>query len=47
MERTEFTSDADAVLAFEDYLRASKGVLSASEVARIRDRVGVVGMAGT
>ena len=32
---------------FEDFLRASKGSMSASEIAKIRDHVGVVGMAGT
>ncbi|KAJ7126299.1 hypothetical protein C8R44DRAFT_781556 [Mycena epipterygia] len=45
--RTKFPTDADAQLAFEDFLRASKGTLTASEIARIRDRVGVIGMAGT
>jgi len=45
--RTEFVNDDDAQHAFEDYLLASKGELTASEVARIRDQVGVVGMAGT
>ncbi|KAJ7512859.1 hypothetical protein B0H11DRAFT_2302651 [Mycena galericulata] len=38
---------ADALHAFETFLNASKGTLSASEVARIRDWVGVVGMSGT
>ncbi|KAI4528911.1 hypothetical protein K523DRAFT_320858 [Schizophyllum commune Tattone D] len=45
--RTEFTADADSLRAFEDFLTASKAHLSASEIARIRDHVGVVGMAGT
>ncbi|KAL1746716.1 hypothetical protein HDZ31DRAFT_33476 [Schizophyllum fasciatum] len=45
--RTEFTADADSQRAFEDFLAASKAHLSASEIARIRDHVGVVGMAGT
>ncbi|KAH7923081.1 ubiquitin-domain-containing protein [Leucogyrophana mollusca] len=45
--RTEFTNDDDALTAFEDFLRASKGGLTASEIAKIRDHVGVVGMAGT
>jgi UV excision repair protein RAD23 len=40
-------NDRDALLAFEDYLRASKGTLTASEIAKIRDEVGVIGMAGT
>ncbi|KAJ6562541.1 hypothetical protein B0H19DRAFT_1144908 [Mycena capillaripes] len=42
-----FSSPADAARAWEDFLRASKNTLTASEVARIRDRVGVIGMAGT
>ncbi|KAG1753585.1 uncharacterized protein EDB91DRAFT_405769 [Suillus paluster] len=45
--RTEFSNDGDALVAFEDFLRASKGGLTASEIAKIRDQVGVVGMAGT
>lgn len=45
--RTEFSNDSDALVAFEDFLRASKGGLTASEIAKIRDHVGVVGMAGT
>jgi UV excision repair protein RAD23 len=45
--RTEFSNDSDALIAFEDFLRASKGGLTASEIARVRDHVGVVGMAGT
>ncbi|KAI0261243.1 hypothetical protein BC834DRAFT_845685 [Gloeopeniophorella convolvens] len=45
--RSEFTTRGDASVAFEDYLAASKGVLTASEIAKIRDYVGVVGMAGT
>jgi UV excision repair protein RAD23 len=43
----EFTTDADVHLAFEDFLCATKGSLTASEIAKIRDTVGVVGMAGT
>lgn len=45
--KTEFKSESDALLAFEDFLRASKGTLTANEIAKIRDQVGVVGMAGT
>ncbi|KAG1869979.1 hypothetical protein F4604DRAFT_1881331 [Suillus subluteus] len=44
---TEFSNDSDSLIAFEDFLRASKGGLTASEIAKIRDHVGVVGMAGT
>lgn len=45
--RQEFTSENDVLHAWEDFLRASKGYLTASEIAKIRDFVGVVGMAGT
>ena len=34
-------------MAFEDFLCAAKGSLTASEIAKIRDQVGVRGMAGT
>ncbi|KAJ7824956.1 hypothetical protein B0H14DRAFT_3874650 [Mycena olivaceomarginata] len=44
---TSFPSPPNAARAWEDFLRASKGSLTASEVARTRDRVGVSGMAGT
>ncbi|KAF7795640.1 hypothetical protein EIP86_006805 [Pleurotus ostreatoroseus] len=43
----EFASETDAATAWEDFFCASKGVLSASEIAKIRDKVGVIGMAGT
>jgi ubiquitin-like protein 4 len=45
--RSKFPNHGDASIAFEDYLAASKGVLTASEIAKIRDFVGVTGMAGT
>ncbi|KAI0302389.1 hypothetical protein B0F90DRAFT_1714397 [Multifurca ochricompacta] len=45
--RSEFPNRGDPSIAFEDYLAASKGVLTASEIAKIRDYVGVIGMAGT
>ncbi|KAN0127362.1 hypothetical protein V8E53_014794 [Lactarius tabidus] len=45
--RSQFPAHSDSSIAFEEYLAASKGVLTASEIAKIRDRVGVVGMAGT
>ncbi|KAF5356779.1 hypothetical protein D9756_006708 [Leucocoprinus leucothites] len=45
--RNEFTKEADALQAWEDFLRASKGSLTASEIAKIRDHVGIMGMAGT
>ncbi|KAF8992643.1 hypothetical protein BDZ89DRAFT_1086129 [Hymenopellis radicata] len=44
---SEFHTNSEAQMAFEDFLRAAKGVLTASEVAKIRDQVGVIGMAGT
>lgn len=45
--KAEFKNESDALTAFEDFLVASKGILTASEIAKIRDQVGVVGMAGT
>lgn len=45
--KNEFKTPADVHLAFEDFLCASKGSLTPSEIAKIRDQVGVVGMAGT
>jgi len=45
--RSELPNRGDASIAFEDYLAASKGVLTANEVAKIRDFVGMIGMAGT
>ncbi|KAI6019953.1 hypothetical protein F5J12DRAFT_814326 [Pisolithus orientalis] len=44
----QFNNDNDALVAFENFLCASKGAMSkASDIARIRDYVGVSGMAGT
>jgi UV excision repair protein RAD23 len=43
----EFKTAADMHTAFEDFLCAAKGSLSAFEIAKIRDTVGVRGMAGT
>ncbi|THH26395.1 hypothetical protein EUX98_g7794 [Antrodiella citrinella] len=43
----EFSNQSDAATAWEDFFRASKGQLSVSEIAKIRDNVGVIGMAGT
>lgn len=45
--RTEFAHKDDAGAAFEQFLVASKGSLTVGEIAKIRDQVGVVGMAGT
>lgn len=41
-----FTSRSDVENAFEEFFRASKGSLTAHQIARIRDHVGVTGMAG-
>ncbi|KAI0676233.1 ubiquitin-domain-containing protein [Trametes maxima] len=43
----EFPNPSDAASAWEDFFCASKGNLSVSEIAKIRDAVGVIGMAGT
>lgn len=45
--RSEFASKEDDVSrAFEDFFCASKGTLTPSEIAKIRDELGVIGMAG-
>ncbi|KAK1222764.1 hypothetical protein PQX77_014373 [Marasmius sp. AFHP31] len=43
----EFPTEADSRTAWEEFLTASKGYLTAHEIAKIRDHVGLVGMAGT
>ncbi|KAH9478630.1 hypothetical protein JR316_0009087 [Psilocybe cubensis] len=45
--QSEFKTEADVHLAFEDFLCAAKGSLTPFEIAKIRDTVGIVGMAGT
>lgn len=45
--RSQFRNESDAATAWEDFFCVSKGTLSVSEIAKIRDRVGVIGMAGT
>ncbi|ESK90889.1 ubiquitin family protein [Moniliophthora roreri MCA 2997] len=45
--KSEFPNEIDAVTAWEEFLTISKANLTASEIAKIRDHVGVVGMAGT
>ncbi|KAI0355850.1 ubiquitin-domain-containing protein [Trametes cingulata] len=45
--QSEFPNPSDAATAWEDFFCASKGNLSVSEIAKIRDAVGVIGMAGT
>lgn len=46
-DRNEFQTPLDVHSAFEDFLCAAKGSLTASQIAKIRDHVGVIGMAGT
>jgi hypothetical protein len=46
MHREEFPQAADANEAFENFLSSTKGSLSPHEIAKIRDQVGVIGMAG-
>jgi hypothetical protein len=43
----EFKEHGEAETAFEVFLAASKEVMTAQDIAKIRDVVGVVGMAGT
>ncbi|KZV93002.1 ubiquitin-like protein [Exidia glandulosa HHB12029] len=43
----EFTTREDASSAFEEFLVASKGELSITDIAKIRDTVGEFGMGGT
>lgn len=45
--KSEFQTPLDVHSAFEDFLCAAKGSLTASQIAKIRDHVGVIGMAGT
>jgi len=45
--KNEFQTPLDVHSAFEDFLCATKGSLTASQIAKIRDHVGVIGMAGT
>ncbi|KAG6824720.1 hypothetical protein H0H92_006071 [Tricholoma furcatifolium] len=44
--KSEFTTPTDAITAWEDYFCASKGSLTVNQIAKIRDQVGIVGMAG-
>ena len=39
--------DEDALTAFENFFRASKGALTPSQIVMIRDQVGIAGMART
>lgn len=41
-----FSSRSDVENAFEEFFRASKGSLTPHQIAKIRDHVGVTGMAG-
>ena len=42
----EFDTAEDASQAFESFLLGSKGSLSPSDIARIRDTIGIHGMGG-
>ncbi|RPD54929.1 ubiquitin-domain-containing protein [Lentinus tigrinus ALCF2SS1-7] len=44
--QSQFPHSSDAAAAWEDFFCASKGNLSVSEIAKIRDAVGVIGMGG-
>jgi len=44
--RSKFTEEDDSLHAFEDFLCAGKGTLTAFEIAKIRDELGAIGMAG-
>jgi len=45
--KQEFGTDDATAHAFEAFLLGSKGSLTPSEIAKIRDTVGIMGMAGT
>ena len=45
--RLEFSNEDDAANAFETFLLGTKGSLTPSAIAKIRDTVGIMGMAGT
>ncbi|KAG6860499.1 hypothetical protein C0995_010485 [Termitomyces sp. Mi166 len=45
--KSEFTTPTDALAAWENFFCASKGSLTVNQIAKIRDQVGIVGMAGT
>ncbi|EJU02471.1 hypothetical protein DACRYDRAFT_94755 [Dacryopinax primogenitus] len=44
--RLQFEEEEDAAAALDQFLLASKGSLTAGEIARVREAVGVVGMGG-
>ncbi|EAU89389.1 ubiquitin family protein [Coprinopsis cinerea okayama7 len=44
--RAEFVTESDFHQAFEDFLCATKGALTANQIAKIRDHVKIYGMAG-
>ena len=46
-DRLEFSNEDDAANAFETFLLGTKGSLTPSAIAKIRDTVGIMGMAGT
>ncbi|KAL5499138.1 hypothetical protein ACEPAH_1656 [Sanghuangporus vaninii] len=45
--RTEFPDERDADGTFETFLLGAKGSLSASDIAKIRDQLGITGMNGS
>ncbi|OCB84044.1 hypothetical protein A7U60_g8715 [Sanghuangporus baumii] len=45
--RIEFPDERDADEAFETFLLGAKGSLSASDIAKIRDQLGITGMNGS
>ncbi|KAH0579777.1 hypothetical protein J132_08724 [Termitomyces sp. J132] len=45
--QSEFTTSTDARTAWENFFCVSKGSLTVNQIAKIRDQVGIVGMAGT
>jgi len=44
--QSEFEHEEDLHQAFEDFFCVSKGTLTAFEIAKIRDELGIIGMAG-
>jgi hypothetical protein len=46
LDRSEFENEEDVNQAFEDFFCVSKGTLTAFEIAKIRDELGIIGMAG-
>ena len=47
LPRTEFEAPDDVKHAFESFLLGSKGSLTPSDIAKIRDTIGIHGMGGS